>query len=75
MKREKIRIASGIHSCICRMCDRYWQCMEVSILVWTDGRSSIYSDLSGIPVDHGSAGYDLRVRHRPRQSFQCRRSI
>ena len=29
----------------------------------------------GIPVDHGSAGYDLRVRHRPRQSFQCRRSI
>ena len=39
------------------------------------GGAAFHSDLSGIPVDHGSAGYDLRVRHRPRQSFQCRRSI
>ena len=75
MKREKFgsRLGFILVSAGCAIgIGNVW---KFPILVWTDGRSSIYSDLSGIPVDHGSAGYDLRVRHRPRQSFQCRRSI
>lgn len=75
MKREKFGSRLGFILVSAGCAIGIGQCMEVSILVWTDGRSSIYPDLSGIPVDHGSAGYDLRVRHRPRQSFQCRRSI
>lgn len=57
-KKRKTGKQTGIYHAFCRMCDRLWKCVEISVDVWTEWRRQLCADLYIVPVGTWSANDD-----------------